>query len=121
MIGAPEVYASEQLASTATAATVRVRDGETVVSDGPFAEMKEFFGSFYLLEVADRDAALLSRLGYLLRGWAGRWRCVRSLSGSDVVRLVPSRSPRSSSVCQRSPTKEGTMKYALLIYDDPAG
>lgn len=58
LIGAPEVYASERLAPAATARTVRVHEGQTVVSDGPFPEMKEFFGGFYLLEVADRDAAL---------------------------------------------------------------
>jgi hypothetical protein len=40
------------------ATTVRVRDGETVFSDGPFAETKEFLAGFYLLECADLDAAL---------------------------------------------------------------
>jgi hypothetical protein len=41
-----------------TAATVRVRDGETLVSDGPFAETKEFVGGFDLLECADLDEAI---------------------------------------------------------------
>lgn len=39
-------------------ATVRVRDGETLVSDGPFLETKEFVGGIELLECADLDAAI---------------------------------------------------------------
>lgn len=41
-----------------TAATVRVREGETLVSDGPFAETKEFVAGFDLLECADLDEAI---------------------------------------------------------------
>jgi hypothetical protein len=41
-----------------TAATVRVRDGETLVTDGPFAETKEFMAGFNLLECADLDEAI---------------------------------------------------------------
>jgi hypothetical protein len=41
-----------------TAATVRVRDGETVVTDGPFAETKEFIAGFDVLECADLDEAI---------------------------------------------------------------
>jgi hypothetical protein len=41
-----------------TAATVRVRDGETLVSDGPFAETKEFIAGFDILECADLDEAI---------------------------------------------------------------
>jgi hypothetical protein len=41
-----------------TAATVRVRDGETLVSDGPFAETKEFIAGIDLLECADLDDAI---------------------------------------------------------------
>jgi hypothetical protein len=41
-----------------TAATVRVRNGQTLVTDGPFAETKEFIAGFDLLECADRDEAV---------------------------------------------------------------
>jgi hypothetical protein len=41
-----------------TAATVRVRDGETLLTDGPFAETKEFMAGFDLLECADLDEAV---------------------------------------------------------------
>jgi len=46
-----------------TATTVRVRDDETIVSDGPFAETKEILGGYYLIDVPDLDAAL---------GWAAK-------------------------------------------------
>ncbi|HEU5422167.1 MAG TPA: YciI family protein [Nitrolancea sp.] len=41
-----------------TATTVRVRNGETLISDGPFAEAKEQVGGFYMVEAADLDEAL---------------------------------------------------------------
>jgi hypothetical protein len=51
VVGAP-------LHPTSTATAVRVRDGETVVTDGPFAETKEQLGGFYLVEAADADEAV---------------------------------------------------------------
>jgi len=42
----------------ATATTVRVRDGETLLTDGPAAEIKEHFGGYILAECADVDEAL---------------------------------------------------------------
>ncbi len=41
-----------------TAVTVRVRDGETLVTDGPFAETKEFVGGFDVLDCADLEEAI---------------------------------------------------------------
>ena len=46
------------LQPTATATTVRVRNGETLVTDGPFAETKEQLGGYYLIEAKDADDAL---------------------------------------------------------------
>lgn len=43
---------------TSTATTVRVRDGEVVTTDGPFAESKEQLGGFWVLDLPDLDAAL---------------------------------------------------------------
>jgi hypothetical protein len=54
----PGVYGSEQLQPVGTATTVRVQDGQTLTTDGPFADTKEFLGGFYLLEAGDLDAAL---------------------------------------------------------------
>ena len=48
----------EALQATTTATTVRVRDGKTLVTDGPYAETKEALGGFYLLDVKDLDEAL---------------------------------------------------------------
>jgi hypothetical protein len=54
----PGVFGGAQLQPVATATTVRVEDGQALTTDGPFAEMKEVFGGFYLLEAGDLDAAL---------------------------------------------------------------
>ena len=50
--------AGEALDSTTTATTVRVADGRTITTDGPFAETKETLGGFYLVEAADLDEAI---------------------------------------------------------------
>jgi hypothetical protein len=46
------------LKPTATATTVRVRDGKRLTTDGPFAETKEQLGGFYLIEAKDLDEAI---------------------------------------------------------------
>jgi hypothetical protein len=48
----------EALEPTATATTVRVRDGKTLTTDGPFAETKEALGGYYLVEAKDLDEAI---------------------------------------------------------------
>jgi hypothetical protein len=48
----------DALEAVAMATTVRVRGGEVVVTDGPFAETKEQLGGYYLIECADLDAAI---------------------------------------------------------------
>ena len=50
--------AGEALHPTAAATTVRVRDGQTVTTDGPFAETKEALGGFYLIKAKDLDEAI---------------------------------------------------------------
>jgi hypothetical protein len=52
------LVAGEGLYPTQTATTVRVRDGERSVTDGPFAETKEQLGGFYVLECKDLDDAI---------------------------------------------------------------
>jgi len=47
-----------QLQPSSASTTVTVRDGEQVVTDGPFAETKEQLGGFYLIEAATLDEAL---------------------------------------------------------------
>lgn len=47
-----------QLQPPETATTVRVQDGDTLITDGPFAEMKESIGGYLLFEADDLDAAI---------------------------------------------------------------
>ncbi len=47
-----------ELGSVRDATTIRVRDGEVVVADGPFAETKEHIAGFDILECADLDEAI---------------------------------------------------------------
>lgn len=46
------------LQPTATATTVRVRDGKTLATDGPYAETKEQLGGYYIVEAKDLDEAI---------------------------------------------------------------
>lgn len=55
---ANQFIAGEALTPTSTASTVRVRNGETIITDGPFAETKEQLGGFYMLECDSLDEAL---------------------------------------------------------------
>ena len=50
--------AGDALQPTSTATTVRIRDGKTLVTDGPFAETKEQLGGYYLVDVGSLDEAL---------------------------------------------------------------
>lgn len=50
--------AGDGLQPTTTATTVRVRDGKTLTTDGPFAETREQLGGYYLVEAKDLDTAI---------------------------------------------------------------
>ena len=54
----PGVSPGLQLQPPETATTVRVQDGRTLTTDGPFAELKEAIGGYLLFEAADLDAAI---------------------------------------------------------------
>jgi hypothetical protein len=71
------IAAGDGLQPTATATTVRVRDGERLLTDGPFAETKEQLGGFYLVEAGSIDEAI---------EWAAKIPGVRT--GSVEVRPV---------------------------------
>jgi hypothetical protein len=68
---------SNRLRPSATATTVRTTNGKTQVLDGPFAESKEQLAGYYLINVADLDAAML---------WAGR--CPAAQHGTVEVRSI---------------------------------
>ena len=50
--------AADRLKRVATATTVRIRDGKTLTTDGPFAETREQLGGYYLVEAKDLDEAV---------------------------------------------------------------
>lgn len=50
--------AGDALEAVSTATSVRVRDGKTLVTDGPFAETKEQLGGYYLVKADNLDAAI---------------------------------------------------------------
>jgi len=54
----PGVTPGEELADPETATTVRVQDGKTLTTDGPFVELKEAIGGFLFFEADDLDAAI---------------------------------------------------------------
>jgi hypothetical protein len=68
---------SNRLQPTSTATTVRTVEGKSQVLDGPYADTKEQLGGYYLIEVADLDAAL---------SWAAR--CPGSQHGIVEVRPI---------------------------------
>jgi hypothetical protein len=55
----PGTLGGAQLQPAETATTVRVEDGRTLTTDGPFAESKEVLGGYYLIESDDLDGALV--------------------------------------------------------------
>jgi hypothetical protein len=76
--------AGERLESSAAATTFRVRDGESKVLDGPYADTKEQFAGYFMIDVPDLDEAIT---------WAKR--CPSSKYGAIEIRPLwqgPSRS-----------------------------
>jgi hypothetical protein len=57
ILDAPGVLDGMQLQGTESATTVRVQDGETLLSDGPFVDAKEYLGGIVVLEAENLDAA----------------------------------------------------------------
>jgi hypothetical protein len=55
---AKAIKGGNALQPVSTAKTVRVRNGETLATDGPFAETKEQLGGYYLIEAADENEAI---------------------------------------------------------------
>ena len=71
------VGGAEELQDPKSAKTLRVRDGESLLSDGPFAESKEQLGGFYIIDVASFEEAA---------SWAARIPDVRS--GAVEIRPI---------------------------------
>jgi hypothetical protein len=54
----PNCLGGEQLQGIETATTVRVQDGQTLTTDGPFADTKEIFAGYFLVDADDLDKAI---------------------------------------------------------------
>ena len=54
----PRAVGGAQLQPVETATTVRVQDGQTLTTDGPYADTEEVFGAYYVFEVDDLDEAI---------------------------------------------------------------
>jgi hypothetical protein len=54
----PRIVDGARLQPVDMATTVRMQGGETLITDGPFADTKEVFGGYYVLEADDLDAAI---------------------------------------------------------------
>jgi hypothetical protein len=96
------------LQSVRTAATVRVRDGRALVTDGPFAETTEQLGGYYVLDLADLDEAIAvaARLPPAAKGTV-EIRPLVALEG------LPPQRPHAAGEGSRTP-------FLLLCYDDEA-
>jgi hypothetical protein len=99
---------SSPLQSVTTAASVRVREGRTLVTDGPFAETTEQLGGYYLLDLADLDEAIAvaARLPPAAKGTV-EIRPLAALEGLPADRSLPTTTGDGS----RTP-------FLLLCYDD---
>jgi hypothetical protein len=83
-----------RLHSAESATSVRVRDGQTEITDGPFAVTKEVLAGYYLLECADLDEALKQAARMPMARWAtievrpvmpaDEWLRVAREAGADV-------------------------------------
>ena len=58
LVEAGAMVSGEALQGPETATTVQVRDGQRIVTDGPFIEAKEVLGGYYTIDVPDLDAAI---------------------------------------------------------------
>ena len=98
------------LQSVTTAATVRVRDGRPLVTDGPFAETTEQLGGYYVLDLADLDEAIAvaGRLPPAAKGTV-EIRPLLALDGLPPPRPFPA-----------GPGDPALTPYLLLCYDDEA-
>jgi hypothetical protein len=97
------------LESVTTAATVRVRDGKTLITDGPFAETTEQLGGYYVLDLANLDEAIAvaTRLPPVTKGTV-EIRPLFTLDGLPPGRPIPDH------------TEAPVSPYLLLCYDDEA-
>ena len=94
-----------RLRPTADATTIKIRDGELIITDGPYAETKEQIAGYDVLECASLDEAVR---------WASRH--PHSWLGSVEVRALPDSAPDAP----LPEPGEGKVRYMMLVCTDPA-
>ena len=94
-----------RLRTTADATTIKIRDGDLIITDGPYAETKEQVAGYDVLECASLDEAVR---------WAGS--NPHSWAGAVEVRALPDSAP---AVPLPEPG-EGKIQYVMLVCTDPA-
>ena len=104
-IGSGVNLQGSRLRPTADATTVRIRGGELIITDGPYAETKEQVAGYDVLECASLEEAVQ---------WAGRH--PSSWAGAIEVRALPEHAP---AVPLPEPA-EGKIRYMMLVCTDPA-
>lgn len=87
MAAAGVIVKGDGLLGPATATTVRVRDGQRQIQDGPFADTKEQLGGYFVIEVPDLDAAI---------GWASQAPSA-SYASVEVRPVMPPMAPPGAS------------------------
>ena len=104
-IGSGVNLQGSRLRPTADATTIKIRDGELIITDGPYAETKEQVAGYDVLECASMDEAVR---------WAGRH--PHSWLGSVEVRALPDSAPDAP----LPEPGEGKVRYMMLVCTDPA-
>jgi hypothetical protein len=95
-----------RLRPTADATTIKIRDGELIITDGPYADTKEQVAGYDVLECASLDEAVR---------WAGRH--PHSWLGSIEVRALPDGAPAVAALPEPG---DGRIQYMMLVCTDPA-
>jgi hypothetical protein len=83
----PAVIGGGQLQPVETATTVRVENGQTLLTDGPFVEAKEHPGGYYLVDADDLDAALEIAVRYPGETWQRPVAVKRRYDPTNLFRL----------------------------------
>jgi hypothetical protein len=96
----PKFIGGNRLQPPSAATTVRVRNSKRVVTDGPFAETKEYLGGYFLIEAADLDEAV---------SIASRIPAAR-MASVEVRPVVPREAPREQAVPAQAERASGAAR-----------
>jgi hypothetical protein len=107
----------EQLAGPDVAKTVRVRDGQTLVSDGPFLETKEFVAGFDILDCANLDEAIDVAARHPV-SWFHKVEVRPFVTGAETFMADDSRRRDELAARLEAPVADGATRYLLTVCVD---